>query len=82
MRAKCGLLAVLICGLSVSSCLLPDYKVARSDTFAEALSVCRFQHSGRTNRKLALPPSEEHIEDCLASRGWLPSGEPLPPVTE
>jgi hypothetical protein len=77
-----GLLSILIGSVSVSSCLLPDYQPTQSKDFAEAVSVCRFQHTGRTNQKLALPASEEHIEECLARRGWLPSGEPLPPATQ
>lgn len=47
--------------------------------FREALSVCRFQHTGRTNQKMALKATEEHVATCLARRGWSPSGEPLAP---
>jgi hypothetical protein len=47
----------------------------QNDEFAHALSVCRFQHPGATNQRLALPATEEHIRQCLARRGWLPTGE-------
>lgn len=51
---------------------------AQDDNFAHALSVCRFQHTGATNQKLALPATEEHVRQCLAGRGWLPTGERVP----
>ena len=75
-------LALLIAGVATSGCFLPDYRSTPAATFAEALSVCRFKHSGRTNRKLALPPTEEHVEGCLARRGWSPSGERLPEAAQ
>ncbi len=51
----------------------------QSATFAHALSVCRFQHTGATNQKLALKATEEHVAKCLVRRGWSPSGERVDP---
>lgn len=65
----------------VASCAVQDSgteDVERA-TFAHDLSVCRFQHTGATNQKLALKPSQEHIAQCLARRGWSPAGERLAP---
>lgn len=64
-----------------AGCTSQDVRSANNpDTqFREALSVCRFQHTGRTNQKIALKATEEHVVTCLARRGWSPSGEPLPP---
>ena len=53
---------------------------AQDDDFAHTFSVCRFQHTGATNQKVALPATEEHVRQCLARRGWLPTAERVPPV--
>jgi hypothetical protein len=68
----------------VAGCALQDSKsTATADNqFRDALSVCRFQHTGRTNQRIALKATEEHIARCLAQRGWLPSGEALSPGSE
>jgi len=67
--------------LAVPGCALLNSKSSATpdSQFRNALSVCRFQHTGRTNRKMALKPAEEHVAKCLARRGWTPSGEALPP---
>lgn len=82
MRITPVFVTVLVCSLAVSGCLLPTHKPHNIDNFREALLVCRSQHTGRSNQRLALPPDEEHIEKCLAEHGWLPSGEPLLTTTE
>ncbi len=66
----------------VASCALQDSKSAAppDSQFSQALSVCRFQHTGATNQRIALKATEEHVAKCLARRGWAPSGEPLMPA--
>jgi hypothetical protein len=61
---------------SVASCALQDSKSAATpdSEFSHALHVCRSQHTGATNQKIALKATEEHVSKCLALRGWLPSG--------
>jgi hypothetical protein len=73
-------LFVLVAGCSLLGCTLkgPPSAGPATETFRHALSVCRFQHTGATNQKVALPATEEHIRSCLAKRGWLPSGEAAP----
>lgn len=75
---------VLASLVAVASCAHQNSKSVstQSTTFAHALSVCRFQHTGRTNRRLALKATEEHVAQCLARQGWLPSGERLAPTGE
>lgn len=65
---------------ALAGCTSHDVKSANTpDTeFREALSACRFEHTGRTNQKIARKATEEHVVTCLARRGWSPSGEPLP----
>lgn len=71
------LVGVLVVSFCVSSCAL--FEPRDKTAFPYALSVCRLQHSGPTNRKIALPATEEHIAKCLSRRGWSPSGERLTP---
>ncbi|MBN8279246.1 MAG: hypothetical protein J0M16_01425 [Gammaproteobacteria bacterium] len=67
--------------VAIASCANQNSTSAptQSATFAHALSVCRFQHTGATNQKLALKATEEHVAECLARRGWSPSGERVDP---
>lgn len=75
---------VLASLVAVASCAQQNSKSVStpSTTFAHALSVCRFQHTGATNQRLALKASEEHVAKCLSRRGWSPSGERLAPSGE
>lgn len=72
-------LSVVIVLLGACASKDPRRGSAESVDFAHDLSVCRFQHSGRTNRKLSLKPTDEHIARCLARRGWSASGERVVP---
>ena len=73
------LAVVAICSL-VAGCAVVEPGTGSQEhaTFSEDLAICRLQHSGRTNRRIALSPYEERITECLARRGWLPSGERSP----
>ena len=71
-------LAIVLSIAAVPGCVLPGQQPAGTATFAKALSACRMRHSGATNKRIALPPTEQHVEACLARRGWLPSGDPSP----
>mgnify|MGYP001183196779 FL=1 len=64
--------------IGVASCTLQEQSAASPDSqFRKALSVCRFQHTGAMNQRIALKATEEHVAKCLARRGWTPTGEPL-----
>lgn len=78
MPTQWGMLMAMV--VATSSCATPGASPedSRDRDFAHALSVCRFQHTGATNQKVALEVTEEHIAKCLARRGWQPSGERLP----
>jgi hypothetical protein len=75
------LLFIIAILATLSGCASQDLKSADTgdSQFRDTLSVCRFQHTGRTNQRIALKATEEHVAKCLARRGWSPSGEPLPP---
>jgi hypothetical protein len=74
------ILPMLVICICVSSCSFHDAEPPRKQSveFAHAISVCRFQHTGATNKRRALPATEEHIAKCLERKGWLPSGKPAP----
>jgi hypothetical protein len=81
MLLRSSMVAVILSTLAGCAAFESAGSAGQDEDFAHALSVCRFQHTGATNQKLALPATEEHVRQCLAGRGWLPTGERVPPAT-
>lgn len=56
---------------------VPTSAPAPSETFAKALSICRFFKGGRPNRRRNYSPRDPYIASCLQHRGWTSDGTPL-----
>lgn len=72
-QAGLGVLAAA----GLAGCAAADQAAAPTpaESFQEALQVCRLQHTGRVNRRLADPPDESHVAQCLARKGWSTDGQ-------
>ena len=81
MLLRISMVAVILSAVAGCAALESAGSAGQDDDFAHALSVCRFQHTGATNQKVALPTTEEHVRQCLARRGWLPTGQRAPTTT-
>ncbi len=81
MGFRPGMFPPITVTVLVASCAVQDSTGAdaKRAAFAHDLSVCRFQHTGATNQKLALKPTQVHIAQSLARRGWSPAGKRLAP---
>ena len=58
MLLRSSMVAVILSAVAGCAALESAGSAGQDDDFAHALSVCRFQHTGATNQKLALPATE------------------------